>query len=103
MNRQDVVLIHTRLALQHPLQLCKYGLLRCPVAEKTPLHWRFSWMVVLSRSSKFAYYISFIVLPLGKKSNIITPFASQKSVVITFPVDGCVLNFFGLGDPVHTY
>ena len=34
MNRQDVVLIHTRFALQYPLQLCKCGLSRCPVAAK---------------------------------------------------------------------
>ena len=25
------------------------------------------------------------------------PFASENTVVITLPADGCVLNFFGLG------
>ena len=37
MNRQDVVLIHTSFALhvQHQLQLCKCGLLHCPVATNT--------------------------------------------------------------------
>ena len=44
-----------------------------------------------------------VVLLLGKKSNIITPFASQNTVAITLPADGCVLNFFDLGDPGHTH
>ena len=34
MNRQDMVFIYTRFALQHPLQLYKCELLRCPVAAK---------------------------------------------------------------------
>ena len=42
-------------------------------------------------------------LLLGKKSNMITPFASQNTVGIALPADGCVLNFFGLGDPGPTY
>ena len=33
-NRQDVVLIHTCFALQHPLQLCKCGLSWCHVATE---------------------------------------------------------------------
>ena len=60
-------------------------------------------MAVLSWSNKFAQYTPVIVLLLGKKSNIITPFASQNTVAITLPADGCVLNFFGLGDPGPIY
>ena len=30
---------------------------------------------------------------------MITPFASQNTMAISLPADGCVLNFFGLGDP----
>ena len=56
-------------------------------------------MAVLSWSNKFAYYTPVIVPLLGKKSNTIMPFASQNTVAITLPAYGCVLNFFGLGDP----
>ena len=31
------------------------------------------------------------------------PFAPQNTVAITLPADGCVLNFFGLGDPGPTH
>ena len=31
------------------------------------------------------------------------PFASQNTVAITLPADGCVLNFFGLKDPGPTH
>ena len=67
------------------------------------LPWRFSRMSFLSWSSKFTSYIPVIVLLLGKNSNIITPFASQNTVAITLPADGCGLNFFGLRDqsPIH--
>ena len=34
-----------------------------------------------------------------KKSNIIRPFASQNTVAITLPADGCGLNFFDLRRP----
>ena len=30
------IIIHTRFAPRHPLQLCKRGLSRCPVATKPP-------------------------------------------------------------------
>ena len=36
-------------------------------------------------------------------SNIITPFASQNTVAITLPADGCALNFFSLRDPGPTH
>ena len=105
-NRLDVVLIHTRFALQHPLQLCKCGLSRFPVAAKHlkrvylgVFHgWRFSAGLTSSHSTLQILYFSWV-----KKSNIITPFASQNTVAITLPADGCVLNFFSLGDPGPTH
>ena len=100
-KRQDVVLIHIRFALQHPLQFWKCGLLRCPVAPKHLLRvylgifhgWRFSAGLASLNS----------IFLLGKKSNIITPFASQNTVAIILPADGCFLNFFELGYPGPTH
>ena len=51
---------------------------------------------------KFACYTPVIALFLGKKSSITTHFASKNTVAITLPADGCVFNFFGLGDPDPT-
>ena len=59
-------------------------------------------MAILSWSIKFACYTPVIALFLGKKSSKTTHFASQNTVAITLPADGCVLNFFGLGDPGPT-
>ena len=44
-------------------------------------------MAILIWSSKFAKFTPVIVLVLGKKSNIITPFASQNTVAITLLAD----------------
>ena len=76
-----MVLIHTRFALQLPLQFCKRGFSRLSCCSKTPLEnlpRHVSRIAVLSWSSKFAKYTSVIAVLLGKKYNIITPFAFPK-------------------------
>ena len=84
-----MILIHTRFAIA-TLQVWTVAL---SCYSRTPSERLPRW------SRKFAWYIPVIVLLLGKKSNIITPFASQNTVAITLSADGCVFNFFGLGDP----
>ena len=96
-----MVLIQTTLALQHQLQLCRSGLLHCPIEAKhisrvylSVFHrWRFSAGLASLHSSLQLLYFSWV-----KKSNITAPFASQNTLAITLPEDGCDLNFFGLGD-----
>jgi len=44
------------------------------------------------------YVSKFIVSPLAITSTRITPSVSQKTVIMNFPVEGVVLNFFFPGD-----
>jgi len=44
------------------------------------------------------YASELIVSPLAIISTRITPSVSQKTVIMTFPAEGVVLNFFFLGD-----
>ena len=96
-----MVLFHTRFALASIATLQVWTLANCSVIAKHLLRIYlgvFSRIAILSWSSKFAQYTPVIVLLLSKKSNIVTPFVSESTVVITLPADGCVLNFFGFGD-----
>ena len=56
MNRQDVILIHTRFALQHPLQLASVDSRVVLLHQNTFREFTsdFSRMAVLSWSNKFA-------------------------------------------------
>ena len=84
MNRQDVVLIHTCFAVQHPLQLCKCGLSSCPVAAKHL--WRVylgvfhGWRFSAGLTSLHSTSAPVIVLLLGKKSKILWPSPCQQMV-----------------------
>ena len=95
-SRGISALARTDSAQRHPLQYCKCGLMHCPVGAES------LWRVYLSVFHR-SQFSAGRALFFARKSNIIMPCASQNTVAITLPAEGCVLNFFGLGDPGPTH
>ena len=97
MSRQDVVSIHTHFALQHPWQLCKCQLSRCPVAARHlqrvylgVFHgWWFSACLASLHSTLQLLYFSWVKSPRLLRllrPKILWPSACQQMVLAYTPL-----------------